>query len=235
MKVSTKNAIALAMFLAASMTLVGCASTQEQQQEEAVESSPEEGAANDAVKEANGLNGGEGINNATGGDVLDGEVGEQSGNVPLPGNNNQALIANEPLNTPPTQSNAPITTGDTGLPNSAPSADELLPNTPINTLPPAADALPPAANLAQETPPASEPLAPVAPLPSGEARVKYAKQKLQKRNAPNGEVVGELERGDHPLVLKESDWSQLSNGTYVEDAALTTEGVGREPVPNDWR
>ncbi len=52
---------------------------------------------------------------------------------------------------------------------------------------------------------------------------------------PNGDVVKDLEQGDHPLVNAEGEWSRTSDGYYVPSQTLTTEPIGRQKQPKDWR
>ncbi len=52
---------------------------------------------------------------------------------------------------------------------------------------------------------------------------------------PQGDVVKELEQGDHPLVNTEGEWSRTSDGYYVPTQTLTAEPIGRSKMPKEWR
>lgn len=62
----------------------------------------------------------------------------------------------------------------------------------------------------------------------GRGRVKYARGKSARHSAPNGPVVGQYEKGDHPLVMKEGEWSELSDGTFMPSSDLSEQGIGRD-------
>ena len=62
----------------------------------------------------------------------------------------------------------------------------------------------------------------------GKGRVKYIRAHASRHEAPNGAVVGQFEKGDHPLVMKEGDWAELSDGSYMTSSDLSEAGVGRD-------
>jgi hypothetical protein len=146
----------------------------------------------------------------------------------------ESLIENQP----PANANEPISTGNMAAVNAATEGipAEVPLDAPANI--PANSANPAAALPASAEAPAAQPAAAIPGiLPTDGSRVKYAKRKLQKHSQPGGtgQVVGELDRGDHPLVIKDADWSQLSNGTFVENEGLSEQGIGRKAEPSSWR
>ncbi len=62
----------------------------------------------------------------------------------------------------------------------------------------------------------------------GRGKVKYIRGRSARHAAPGGAVVGQYDKGDHPLVMKEGDWAELSDGTYMPSSELSEQGIGRD-------
>lgn len=81
--------------------------------------------------------------------------------------------------------------------------------------------------------PTAAPALPAAPAPEGSApvpggRVRYVKEGgAQVMNAPNGQPVGNLEQGEHPVTWEENGWFRVSNGWYIPKDAMSEKGVPR--------
>ncbi len=84
---------------------------------------------------------------------------------------------------------------------------------------------------------ATGPAGPPAPFTASGGVVKYATTPLTATDAPGtGVTIRILEKGDHPLVIsEESDYSRLSNGSYVENKGLSGTGVGRDRNSVSWK
>lgn len=73
------------------------------------------------------------------------------------------------------------------------------------------------------------------PAPTG-GRVHYVtKGGATAHDSPSGQVVRNLEQGDHPLVTAEGEWSRTSDGAYIQNSSLTTKPVSRAKSPKAWR
>ena len=66
--------------------------------------------------------------------------------------------------------------------------------------------------------------------------VKYATSSVPLFSAKeNGQIVGEIHRGDHPLVFEDGGWARTSDGAYLPSHTLTNEPVGRIEPPAVWQ
>ena len=70
--------------------------------------------------------------------------------------------------------------------------------------------------------------------PTGDGRVKYVVSSSQLYDKPDGSSVGNLEKGDHPLVFGDGEWSRTSDGYYVPSRDLTSSPVGRTRSRSVW-
>lgn len=50
----------------------------------------------------------------------------------------------------------------------------------------------------------------------------------------NGNVLRNLEQGDHPLVFDEGEWSRTSDGYYIPSMTLTTDPIPRRKLKAIW-
>ena len=83
---------------------------------------------------------------------------------------------------------------------------------------------------------AAQGAAPVAAPQSG-ARVRYVKSRSESvYSSPDGSsIAGTLEKGDHPLVTSNGEWSMTADGRYIKSSALTDRPVGRHEPAAEWR
>lgn len=63
--------------------------------------------------------------------------------------------------------------------------------------------------------------------PDAKGRVKYVVTTATVHAQPNGPVVGEMATGDHPLIVRESNWAETQDGRYIRATNLSDQGVGR--------
>ncbi len=75
---------------------------------------------------------------------------------------------------------------------------------------------------------------PMSPARSG-WYVKYATQSISVHRSPGGNVVNQLEEGDHPLVVDENDWARTSEGYYIPQSGLSPNPVGRPRKGINWQ
>lgn len=72
----------------------------------------------------------------------------------------------------------------------------------------------------------------LAPVAGG--RVRYVPVGgVQIYNGPNGQPVGSLGQGEHPITWEEGGWLKITDGMYVPAGSLSDEGVGR-PASAAW-
>jgi hypothetical protein len=197
------------------LTSIGCASSEQQGQDDQLEASQqqgEQGAENQAdanAEQGEGENfqaqqaeNGEEVNNAE-----DEEFAQQNSGQEVEGQqlNNAALDTDE--------------------------ADQLTNNGSVNqaTTGQSANEIP-----AEPLDPAAMPAAPAA-APSGNGMVKYAPGPVEVFDQPNGKMIGQFQTGDHPLVYEDNGWSRTADGRFVNQNALTNKGVGRPRDAGIWQ
>ena len=64
--------------------------------------------------------------------------------------------------------------------------------------------------------------------------VKYVLSASSLYDKPDGNKIGNLEKGDHPLVFQDGEWSRTSDGYYIPDGDLTPRPVGRNRARSIW-
>jgi hypothetical protein len=71
--------------------------------------------------------------------------------------------------------------------------------------------------------------------PASGGLVRYAISNVSIYDGPDGQVVGSLEQGDHPLVYTEAGWFKMFDGRYVMETGLAAKGVGRPRNNGNWQ
>jgi hypothetical protein len=71
--------------------------------------------------------------------------------------------------------------------------------------------------------------------PASGGLVKYAIANVSIYDGPDGQIVGSLEQGDHPLVYTEAGWFKMFDGRYVMETGLSATGVGRPRNSGNWQ
>lgn len=69
----------------------------------------------------------------------------------------------------------------------------------------------------------------------GKGKVKYVTRQVTRHSAPNGPVVGEFEKGDHPLIYQNGNWVELHDGSFVKGNGLSDQGVGYGKGNKPWQ
>jgi hypothetical protein len=69
----------------------------------------------------------------------------------------------------------------------------------------------------------------------GKGKVKYVTRQVTRHAAPNGPVIGEFEKGDHPLIYQNGNWVELHDGSFVKGNGLTDQAVGYGKGRKPWR
>ncbi len=68
----------------------------------------------------------------------------------------------------------------------------------------------------------------------GKGKVKYVTRQVTRHSAPNGPVVGEFEKGDHPLIYQNGNWVELHDGSFVKGNGLSDQATGYEKGKQPW-
>ena len=88
-------------------------------------------------------------------------------------------------------------------------------------------------NYGQQAAAAPIPAGATAPIPGG--RVRYVVQGGAQIIDQGGTPVGSLVQGDHPLTWEENGMFRITQGMYVEPAAVSDQGVGRPMSGSIWK
>jgi hypothetical protein len=68
----------------------------------------------------------------------------------------------------------------------------------------------------------------------GKGKVKYVTRQVTRHSAPNGPVIGEFEKGEHPLIYQNGNWVELHDGSFVKGNGLSDQAVGYGKGKKHW-
>lgn len=202
------------------------------------------GEENNVINNSNNLeangggNDGEAVNNAADENFLDNVNNSNPKNNLTGGGNNQGNLfgGNGTGNNNPGKNNFGLNQGNQGddaLINGA-GGDILEQN--VNKGAIDSEPLEPASDANILAPVAENPTVPAGGAGAATGVVRYVTPGGSKLyNRPNGEILRNLEQGDHPLVNEEGEWSRTSDGYYVPSASLTAAPIPRFKQPKSWR